>query len=115
YSLRAQISKYGKSIREFTSRAFNASDLHNGRITFSESWKPDELWDLHTATNKFDVTLSLLDDANRVLDSSFRAPFGFREFWINGRDFYLNGSRMFLCAVPLDNAQIGAALATYDA
>ena len=41
--------------------------------------------------------------------------FGFREFWINGRDFYLNGSRIFLSVVPLDNAQIGAAAATYEA
>src|SRR5262249_11907407 len=38
-----------------------------------------------------------------------------REFWIEGRDFYLNGSRLFLCAVPLDNAQVGAAWATYEA
>ena len=41
--------------------------------------------------------------------------FGFREFWIDGRDFFLNGSRIFLSAVPLDNAQVGAALATYEA
>jgi len=38
----------------------------------------------------------------------------FREFWIDGRDFYLNGTRIFLSAVPLDNAQVGAALATYQ-
>ena len=36
--------------------------------------------------------------------------FGFREFWIDGRDFYLNGTRIFLSAVPLDNAQIGAGI-----
>ena len=40
--------------------------------------------------------------------------FGFREFWIDGKDFYLNGSRIFLSAVPLDNAQVGAALASYE-
>ena len=39
--------------------------------------------------------------------------FGFREFWIEGRDFYLNGSRIHLSAVPLDNAQISADLASY--
>ena len=32
--------------------------------------------------------------------------FGFREFWIDGRDFYLNGTRIFLSALPLDNAQV---------
>src|SRR5262249_359166 len=41
--------------------------------------------------------------------------FGFREFWIEGRDFFLNGTRIFLSAVPLDNAQLGAALANYSA
>ena len=41
--------------------------------------------------------------------------FGFRELWIDGRDFYLNGTRLYLSVVPLDNAQVGAALATYDA
>ena len=40
--------------------------------------------------------------------------FGFREFWIEGRDFFLNGSRVCLSAVPLDNAQVGAALAGYE-
>ena len=40
--------------------------------------------------------------------------FGFREFWIDGRDFYLNGTRIYLSAVPLDNAQIGARTATYE-
>ena len=40
--------------------------------------------------------------------------FGFREFWIDGRDFYLNGTRIYLSSVPLDNAQLGAAWATYD-
>jgi hypothetical protein len=49
-----------------------------------------------------------------VLDTQFPSRFGFREFWIDGRDFYLNGSRIFLSAVPLDNAQVGAALATYN-
>src|SRR5205823_14259125 len=39
--------------------------------------------------------------------------FGFREFWIDGRDFFLNGTRIFLSAVPLDSAQLGARAATY--
>jgi beta-galactosidase len=113
YSFRGQIVQHGRTVREFTSRAFKGSDLGGGRIAFSEQWKPDALWDLHTPTNQYAVTLSLLDAAERVLDTQFRLPFGYREFWIDGRDFYLNGSRIFLCAVPLDNAQVGAALATY--
>src|SRR5205814_436274 len=69
----------------------------------------------HTPQNKFRVELSLLNAAGKAIDVAWPVEFGFREFWIDGRDFYLNGSRFFLSAVPLDNAQIGAALATYDA
>ncbi|MBI2478112.1 MAG: hypothetical protein HYV60_05535, partial [Planctomycetia bacterium] len=50
----------------------------------------------------------------QLLDAALPEPFGFREFWIDGKDFYLNGSRIFLSAVPLDNAQVGAALASYE-
>jgi beta-galactosidase len=111
YSLEGRIMREGRTVREFKRSGVNAAR----RCTFSEQWKPDALWDMHTPTNKFEVTVSLTDANRRVLDSCFHVPFGFREFWINGRDFYLNGSRIFLSAVPLDNAQVGAALATYDA
>ena len=47
------------------------------------------------------------------MDIATPVRFGFREFWIQGRDFYLNGTRLYLSLVPLDNAQVGAALATY--
>ncbi len=47
------------------------------------------------------------------MDTAAPVRFGFREFWIQGRDFYLNGTRLYLSLVPLDNAQVGAALSTY--
>jgi hypothetical protein len=50
-----------------------------------------------------------------VVDTQFGVRFGFREFWIEGRDFFLNGSRLQLSVVPLDNAQVGATLSTYAA
>ena len=114
YSIRVLITREGRAVREFTSHEFKGGALDGGRITFSEQWKPAALWDIHTPTNQFALSLSLLDSGRRVLDRHFPIPFGYREFWIDGRDFYLNGSRIFLCAVPLDNAQVGAALATYD-
>lgn len=114
YALRARISQGGRTIREWTSRAFAGSDVVDDRFAFSESWKPEALWDLHTPSHQYELTLSLLDADATVLDAYDRVPFGYREFWIEGRDFYLNGSRIFLCAVPLDNAQVSAATATYD-
>jgi beta-galactosidase len=115
YTLRAQITENGKSVRQFTSKTFKSSDLSNGRFTFTESWKTNRLWDIHTPQNTYDLELYLLDAGGKLLDVSYPERFGFRELWIDGRDFFLNGTRIFLSAVPLDNAQIGAALANYSA
>ena len=114
YVLRAQVSADGRSVREFSSTAFKAGDRDDSRVTFTETWRPDKLWDTHTPRNQYALQLSLLGPGNQVLDVSQAVRFGFREFWIDGRDFVLNGTRIYLCAVPLDNAQIGAASATYQ-
>ena len=115
YAFRARVRKAGRIVKEFTSRAFQASDLKEGRITSAEKWMPEELWDIHTPQNQLELEVSLLDAGGRMLDIGWPVRFGFRELWIEGRDFYLNGTRIFLSALPLDNAQISAGLATYDA
>ena len=107
--------KDGSTVKEITSPAFQGSDLKDGRFAFTEKWMPDKLWDIHTPQNAFDLQVSLVDAGGQVLDADWAQRFGFREFWIDGRDFYLNGTRIFLSAVPLDNAQVGAAFATYEA
>ena len=83
-------------------------------LALTEKWRPEKLWDTHTPQNQYELSISLLDARGEAVDTTHPVRFGFREFWIDGRDFYLNGSRIFLSAVPLDNAQIGAALASYD-
>lgn len=115
YSLAARLTADGDDVVEFRSGAFNPSDLTNDRLAFTHHWRPKRLWDVHTPQNQCALRLSLLDASDKTLDTLPPARFGFREFWIEGRDFYLNGSRIFLSAVPLDNAQIGAAAATYAA
>jgi hypothetical protein len=115
YSLAARVTENGHDVKEFSSAAFKAEDLQQGRIAFTEKWKPEKLWDIHTPQNMYELHLSLLDAGGGVLDVFPAARFGFREFWIDGRDFYLNGSRIFLSAVPLDNAGISAAAGTYEA
>jgi len=115
YALRAQLTDNGRSVGEFTSKPFKKSVLKNGRVAFMENFKPKKLWDVHTPENTYNLNLSLLEASGKVLDVSEPVRFGFREFWIDGRDFFLNGSRIFLSAVPLDNAQIGAAWANYAA
>jgi hypothetical protein len=115
YTLRARITENGESVRRFTSKNFKAGNLSNGHYTFSESWKANKFWDIHTPQNTYELELSLLEAGGKLLDVSYPDRFGFRELWIDGRDFFLNGTRIFLSSVPLDNAQIGAALANYDA
>jgi hypothetical protein len=115
YTLRARISDQGHPVAEFASPPFAAGSLKDGRAAFTASWKPPKLWDLNTPQNQYAAELSLLDASGKVLDVETSVRFGFREFWIQGRDFYLNGTRLFLSLVPLDNASVGAAAATYAA
>ncbi len=96
YALRAQVKDEGRTVKDFTSGPFSGADVSDGRIAVTEDWHPDKLWDLHTPENQYDMTLSLLDADGRVLDEAMPERFGFREFWIDGRDFYLNGTRIFL-------------------
>jgi hypothetical protein len=114
YKLQARIRDQGRQIAHFTGPVFAAPDVTNAS-TFTASWKPPRLWDIHTPENQYDTELSLLDEHGRTLDTAAPLRFGFREFWIEGRDFYLNGTRIYLSLVPLDNAEVGAALATYSA
>ncbi len=114
YSFAAHVTDNGSEVAEFGSKVFEVSDLVEGRFTFANQWKPDKLWDVHTPENKYDVSLSLVDSDGNVLDTYQSVRFGFREFWIDGRDFQLNGTRFYSFALPLDNAQIGPIVACYD-
>lgn len=115
YKLRAKITDHGSPVAEFSGPVFLSSDVKEGRADFTASWKPSKLWDIPTPQNQCDAEVSLLDGDGRVVDVATPVRFGFRELWIEGRDFYLNGTRLYLSVVPVDNAEVGAALATYDA
>ncbi len=115
YVLKAQVTDGGTPVLEFASKVFQADQLQAGQITVSETWHPKKLWDVHTPQHMYQLHLSLCTADEQHLDDSLPVRFGFREFWIEGRDFYLNGTRIFLSSVPLDNAQVGAAWANYDA
>ncbi len=113
YSLLGRITEGGRAVAEVKSQSFGANELESGRFRFTADWKPERLWDIHRPQNMHSLSLSLLDSNGKVLDSALPKRFGFREFWIDGRDFYLNGTRIFLSAVPLDNAQVSASHAGY--
>jgi hypothetical protein len=116
YELHIQIREDdGQLVRELTSQIFQASDLKDGRLLVEPiAWLPKKLWDIHTPRHMHNARVTLAEANGRTLDTFDDVHFGFREFWIDGKDFYLNGTRIFLSAVPLDNAQIGARTASYD-
>ena len=115
YSVRATISDGNQRVKEFTSQPFQTDELAAGRIRITENWRPEKLWDTHTPQNQYGVSLSLVDSAGQVLDTALPIRFGFREFWIEGRDFFLNGTRLYLAAIPINNAQGNATMASYEA
>jgi hypothetical protein len=114
YALRVEIKEASHRIWEFTSKPFTSADVKNGRIAVTDAWKPAKLWDIHTPGNMLSAEVSLVAADRKLLDAYYPVRFGFREFWIEGKDFYLNGTRIYLSAVPLDNAQIGARTASYE-
>ena len=108
YRLQAKISDQGQLVKTLVSAAFKDADLENGRFSFTQPWKPEKLWDLNTPENQYDLELSLLDGDGQLVDVFLPVRFGFREFWIEGRDFMLNGTRIFWDNKPLDNPTLGA-------
>ena len=114
YALRAEVRDGERTVEEFTGRPFRGDDLSQGRMLLTEQWRPEKLWDTHTPENQYDARVSLLDAEGNALDAALPVRFGFREFWIDGRDFYLNGTRIYLSAIPLDNGQMSPAMASYD-
>ncbi|MCK4282722.1 MAG: hypothetical protein KAX44_00270, partial [Candidatus Brocadiae bacterium] len=105
YRLRALVKQNGQVVKQLETGPFQAAALKNGRYTFAGPWKPDDLWDMHTPQNMQTLELSLLDANGELLDAYRPVRFGFREFWIDGRDFRLNGTRIFCFALPLENAR----------
>lgn len=114
YRLSFLVTFNGISVARFTSRSFTSTDLACNRIIHTEKWIPKNLWDTHTPDNIHKAEVSLLDASGRNADIFIPVNFGFREFWIDGRDFYLNGNRIWLSCIPLDNAQAGVAMASYE-
>ncbi|HLX65176.1 MAG TPA: glycoside hydrolase family 2 TIM barrel-domain containing protein [Planctomycetota bacterium] len=115
YKLQAKILDKGQTVKTLTSPVFKEADLKDGRFSFTEAWKPEKLWDLNTPQNQYDLELSLLDAAGKAVDVCLPVRFGFREMWIEGRDFKFNGTRLFCSVVPIDSTTQGAGTASYAA
>ncbi len=88
YNASIIIKDKGKTVKEFPSQEVYVTPEKNGKVLFKEDWKNPHQWspdDPHL----YDMILRL-EKNNKVVDEK-DFPFGFREYWIEGTDFYLNG------------------------
>ncbi|MBN1670131.1 MAG: hypothetical protein JXR37_03815 [Kiritimatiellae bacterium] len=96
------VLEHGTPAKRFETRAFGRGDIRNGRVAFAEGWPNPKTWDTHTPGNTYELVVRLKDGQGRLLDESLPLRFGFREFWIDGRDFRLNGTPIRLRALRMD-------------
>ncbi|MDR0931514.1 MAG: hypothetical protein LBM70_00625 [Victivallales bacterium] len=94
--MEATVSKAGKVVKQFVSAPFQADGQDRFRHIFSQSWENPDLWDTDKPENLYTANVSLLDKEGKLLDQFLPQEFGFREFSIKGRDFFLNGKKIHL-------------------
>ena len=109
--LSARVLERGKVVKTFPPQP---ATLANGRCRMTAPWADAKLWDTDTPSNMYDAVVTLHDEAGTVLDESIPTCFGFREFWIEGRDFYLNGRRLHLRALHNQSINGSADRASLD-
>ncbi len=64
-------------------------------VELSLPWENPRLWDFNQP-NLYTLVLEATPPGAGTPVDAFVQPFGFREFWIEGRDFYLNGTKFRL-------------------
>ena len=99
YRLAADIYDGNVKVRSFESPVFSTNGKDNFRWQWSADWIAPKLWDTDTPENLYVAKLRLLSPDGKLLDEFLPQEFGFREFWIDGRDFYLNGKKIHLRAL----------------
>jgi beta-galactosidase len=82
------IEDKGKIVKEFPKQMLSLDDGKDKRIRFKQEWANAHYWS-HEDPYLYTMVLKLSDGTKVVDEIDFR--FGFREYWIEGTDFYLNG------------------------
>ena len=98
YRLEAEVSEGGNVVRTFASEPFS-SNGGNIRHSFGGFWNDPKLWDIDAPRNLYVANVKLFSVGGELLDDFLPQEFGFREFSIAGRDFYLNGKKIHLRAL----------------
>ncbi len=85
------VDKNGKSALVLSESVYLPEGKRN-KVRLSEEWSNPELWDLDKPILYSAITtIEKGSQKDEVIQE-----FGFREFWIDGKDFYLNGAKINL-------------------
>ncbi|MDA3963344.1 MAG: beta-galactosidase [Planctomycetota bacterium] len=84
------IDATGATARSFT----GTTEVSNNQASIGWAWDDAHLWDIDDP-HQYRLELDLLNTDGTVADT-FVQRFGFREFHIKGKDFYLNNKRLRL-------------------
>ncbi len=87
----AVIDKYGNPVKTFGTRKVKVPPSDKYSLTFREDWEDPGLWSPEEP-NLYHLHTKLT--ANGTLVDEHFQRFGFREFWIDGKNFILNGRRI---------------------
>lgn len=103
-SVRAYVCPWGQDEAElrFVDTAATASGEAPTRVTLTAEWETPRLWSPQTP-HLYELRLDVYADGE--LADKHRVRFGFREFWIEGRHFYLNGSKVRLFGESINMTQ----------
>ncbi len=107
YRLKAGVLENGECVKEFQSEVFELQG-RKARKSFGGSWDTPKLWDTHHPEHLYRAEVSLERADGKGVDMLFPEEFGFREFWVDGRDFYLNGSVIHLRNMGIGCSRNGA-------
>jgi beta-galactosidase len=88
YDVGLFIEDKGNNIKEFPKEAVRTEPGKKVKVLFRDKWENPHLWS-HQDPYLYTVVMQLRK-GNQVTDEK-RFRFGFREFWIEGINFYLNG------------------------
>lgn len=88
YDLKLFIEDNGNKIKEFPKETLRTDPGNQGKAVFRGKWENPHLWS-HQDPYLYTVVMQLQRGNNIIDEKRFR--FGFREFWIEGINFYLNG------------------------
>lgn len=110
YYIEVDILWKGRIVKHIKSELFQIQSSNRpSRFQFSGDWIAQHLWDTDTPEHIYTANISLKNRNGVTLDVFLPQSFGFREFWIDGRNFMLNGSVIHLRSLCSSAMRDGAA------